>query len=223
MLMKTCGQKLAFTLVEMLLVIAIVLILISMVVGVTKHIYDQGKVRLCKSTIELVGNALEQFRDFDYEYKHIDYREFDFPLDCNDFPVTRNVLVPTLEKALNLPGGIIITGGTHAPEFSGSEALYFFLNQVPDCRTTIHKIDKSLLTNLGSDKVEMMINVNGKISPLMRIEDPWKTPLRYDYYYDDTVLPLMPDPDTKKTFPVITSAGPDKIFDTGDDISNSKP
>ena len=46
---------------------------------------------------------------------------------------------------------ITISGGAHDPRFSGSEALYFILSQVPDCRVTLNKIDKSLLTDKGTD------------------------------------------------------------------------
>ncbi len=67
--MKPGSLKSGFTLIEMLLVVAIIAILVSMVVGIAKRIDDQGKERLCRNTIALIGNALEQFRDFGYEYK----------------------------------------------------------------------------------------------------------------------------------------------------------
>jgi len=219
--MGTSGKNCGFTLVEILIVIAIIIILISMMVGVAKRIDDQGKERLCRDTIELIGNALEQFRDFGYEYKHTDFAEFDFPLDCNDYPVTRDILILTLEKALGLvAGSISIPSGTHQHEYSGSEALYFFLSQVPDCRVTLDKVDKSLLTNKDNAGGDLILRIGTVDYPLLRFIDPWGKTLRYDYYYDDTISPLIPDPDTKKTFPVITSAGADKQFDTSDDISN---
>ena len=51
--MKPGSLKSGFTLIEMLVVVAIIAILVSMVVGVTKRIDDQRKERLCRSTIAL--------------------------------------------------------------------------------------------------------------------------------------------------------------------------
>ena len=234
--MRTRAYKSGFTLIEMLVVVAIIAILVSMVVGITKRIDDQSKERLCRNTIALVGNALEQFRDFGYEYKNAGFTGFTFPLDCNNF--SDSDLTYTIQLALNLPLLSVTIQPvdpakpvTHRSEYSGSETLYFFLNQVPDCRTTLDKIDKSLLTNKDEAGNEMNLVVNGVSYPLMRFIDPWKTgilpgkTLRYDYYNDRYIElspPVFPDPATKKTFPVITSAGPDGIFDTADDISNVK-
>jgi prepilin-type N-terminal cleavage/methylation domain-containing protein len=222
--MKPGPIKSGFTLIELLVVVAIIVILVSMVVVVARRIDDQGKERLCRDTITLIGNALEQFRDFGYEYKNSDYTPFNFPLDCNDDPVTaRNVFIPTLEKALGLTAGTItIPSGINEYEYSGSEALYFFLSQVPDCRATLDKIDKSLLTNKDKTNGKLILKIGTIEYPFFRFIDPWGTTLRYDYYYDDVFFPLTPNPATKKTFPVITSAGADKQFDTADDISNVK-
>jgi prepilin-type N-terminal cleavage/methylation domain-containing protein len=249
--MRTRAYKSGFTLIEMLMVVAIIAVLISMVVGVTKRIDDQRKERLCRNTIELLGNALEQFRDFGYEYKHSDYAGLVFPLDCNSYNLTSTFPYPNLPDTLHNalyaplltdPPTVIIYGGVggtqHDPCFSGSEALYFILSQVPDCRSTLDKIDRSLLTNKGIDKVtDITITIASATMtmtyPFTRIIDPWGTTLRYDYYpdYDDYIL-AYPAGDrssyftyiksAKKTFPVITSAGPDKRFDTADDISNVK-
>jgi prepilin-type N-terminal cleavage/methylation domain-containing protein len=219
--MKSGSAKSGFTLVEILIVIAIIIILISMMVGVGRRIDDQGKVRLCRSTIDLIGNALEQFRDFGYEYKDPCYAGLAFPLDCNGFDDI-TYFQNTLHDALysSTPPTITISGwAQHDPSFSGSEALYFILSQVPDCRTTLEKIGKSLLINKGTDGGEINITIDAMILPFTRFIDPGGTTLHYDYY-DETSSPL--DPDTKKTFPVITSAGADKTFGTNDDISSSQ-
>ena len=239
--MKPGSLKSGFTLIEMLMVVAIIAVLVSMVVGVTKRIDDQRKERLCQSTIVLLGNALEQFRDFGYEYKNNDYAGLTFPLDCNNYDIiTPSFPYPnvpdTLQDALYsapLPT-ITISGGAHDATFSGSEALYFILSQVPDCRTTLDKIDKSLLTNNGTDGNPINITIGTlPVMPFTRIIDPWGKTLRYDYCpeYRDYILAypagnwstyLLYRDSAKRTFPVITSAGPDKQFDTADDISNVK-
>ena len=238
--MRTRAYKSGFTLIEMLTVVAIIAILVSMVVGITKRIDDQSKERLCRNTIALVGNALEQFRDFGYEYKNTDYAGLTFPLDCNGYYLTSASPYPnlpaTIQNALGLSAtpNISMSGGTYDPNFSGSEALYFILRQVPDCRATLDKIDKSLLTNKDANGNLVTITIGASpVLPFTRIIDPWGTTLRYDYYPEYADYHLAYPSNTwqdyigyrnsaKKTFPVITSAGPDKQFDTTDDISNVK-
>jgi prepilin-type N-terminal cleavage/methylation domain-containing protein len=230
--MRTRAYKTGFTLVEIVAVIAIIAILISMVIHITKRIGDHARERLCRVNIALIVNALEQFRDFGYEYKHTDYAGLTFPLDCNGLQTV--LLDPILRDTLYPGTTVTITvEPIHDPKYSGSEALYFILNQVPDCRTTLNKIDKSLLTDIGTDNAtQITININfgatSQTLPFTRIVDPWGTPLRYDYYpefadYSGTWPNYLIYRDSaKRTFPVITSAGPDKKFDTADDITNIK-
>ena len=220
--MKTRRYKTGFTLIEMVVVIAIIAILISMVVTIAKRIDDQSKERLTRGTLVIIGSALEQFRDFGYEYKSTNYNGLTFPIDCNGFN-DLTVFANTLQNALGLSAtpNISISGGTYDPNFSGSEALYFILRQVPDCRATLDKIDKSLLTNKDPYGNSITIAIGASpVLPFTRIIDPWGKTLRYDYYQKDSSWsPIL---STKKTFPVITSAGPDRQFDTADDISNVK-
>jgi prepilin-type N-terminal cleavage/methylation domain-containing protein len=229
--MKPGSHKSGFTLIEMLAVVAIIAILVSMVISVTRHVDDQRKERLCRSTIAIIGNALEQFRDFGYEYKDNYYAGLTFPIDCNGFN-DLTIFQNSIHNALysTTPPTVIIDNigwAQHDPSFSGSEALYFVLSQVPDCRTTLDKIDKSLLTNKGIDKVtDITITIQSSPTitmtyPFIRIIDPWGKTLRYNYY-DKTLVGMWPVIGTQKTFPVVTSAGPDRQFDTADDISNVK-
>ncbi len=194
---------------------AIIAILAAMVIGIAARISSQGKEQLTENTFALLDSALGEFQDYGYNYD-APYSEFDFPLDCNDFD--KNDLENALEAAPGITNVSSVGGdGTHDPNYSGSEALYFFLSRVPESRKTLDKIDSSLITNKDKDKRDMTITVDGKEYPLLRIIDPWGTTLRYDYY-DEDVLP--PNPNEARIFPVITSAGPDKEFGTADDISS---
>lgn len=214
--MKSYKHKTGVTLVEILIVVAIIAILTTMVIGIAGRIDDQSKEQLTKSTIAILTAALRQFHDYEYRYKDLTYSGFDFPLDCNDFDVTN--LQATLGQALGLGPGII-GGGIHQNEYSGAEALYFFLSRVPACRKTLDKIDKSLITNEDSNKQPMNIDIGGKVYPLLRVIDPWGKALRYDYYNEWEIDPILRQKG-KRTFPVITSAGPDKKFGTADDIGS---
>lgn len=216
--MKSYENKTGLTLVEMLIVVAIVVILTTMVIGLAGRIDNQSKEQLTKSTIGIITAALRQFHDYEYRYKAPAYADFRFPLDCNDF------LQPVLEMTMGnaLGATVVISGGAPDISYSGSEALYVFLSQLPECRKTLDKIDESLLTNLDINKQPRRIMItypsgSTKDYPLLRIIDPWGTTLKYDYYDE-----VFPDPRSRRTFPVITSAGPDKKFGNIDDISSRK-
>ncbi|MBW8041125.1 MAG: type II secretion system protein [Planctomycetes bacterium] len=218
--MKSYENRTGVTLIEMLIVVAIIVILTTMVVGIAGRIDNQSKEQLTKSTFGILTAALRQFGDYKYNYMP-PYSEFDFPLDCAFF--NDGGLETTLRIALGASTAVISSG---APDptfsFSSGEAMYFFLSQVPECRKTLDRIDESLITNLGFDQQPRIITITypsgvPKVYPLFRIIDPWGTTLQYKYY-DNTFL----DPRSKLTFPVITSAGPDKKFGPGDDISSRK-
>ncbi len=219
--MRSYENKTGLTLVEMLIVVAIVVILTTMVIGLAGRINDQSNEQLTKNTIGIMTAALRQFHDYEYRYKAPIYTEFDFPLDCtffNDVDIGN-----TVAGALGATSALV-SGGDLNPEFSAGEGLYFILSQVPECRKTLDRIDESLITNLGdvtnNQPRIITITYQGGIMkeyPLLRIIDPWGTTLRYKYYDNMTL-----DPRSKRTFPVITSAGPDKKFGNTDDISSRK-
>jgi prepilin-type N-terminal cleavage/methylation domain-containing protein len=213
--MKSYRDRTGFTLTEILVVVAIIAILTTMVITLAARFETQGKERGMKSALALLDAALGEFRDYGFSYRHQDYSDLEFPLDCNDFLDTQ--LQEALEKALDLTGKISIGGGTHDPNFSGSEALYFFLSKVPDSRKTLEKIDSSLITSKDKNKQDMTITVDTKVYPFSRIIDPWGQTIRYDYYDEDDLAKIK---ESKKVFPVITSAGQDGEFGTDDDITN---
>ncbi|MBA7642645.1 hypothetical protein ES703_50345 [subsurface metagenome] len=210
--------KSGFTLVEMVVVIAIVAVLATMVVGIAAHIDSKKDQKRARRTIVLLSTALGQFHDYGFDYKDSDYTAFTFPLDCNGF--SKADVEATLSDALDATG--VSIGPVDAskpifhndPNLSGCEVLYFLLSQVPASRETLDRIDKSLLTDRDINGNRMKITVSGKDYPLLRIIDSWGTTLRYDYYDDKN------RPEDKRSFPLITSAGPDRSFGTDDDITN---
>jgi hypothetical protein len=73
-------------------------------------------------------------------------------------------------------------------------------------------------------KITIGSGADAKEYLLFRVIDPWGKTLRYSYYKNSQEIGSSsePDPDSPRTFPVIISAGPDKIFGTSDDISTRK-
>jgi prepilin-type N-terminal cleavage/methylation domain-containing protein len=237
--MKSYGYKTGFTLIEMIIVVAIIALLATMVIGIAARIDSQGKERLMRETFDLLDAALEEFADYGYSYALSSYPDeergfydgLDFPIDCNNR--TSGELEGELADALGLARGEVrISGGDHEDDYSGSEALYFFLNRVPTCRETLDKIYrpdkggivKPLITNKDAKGVSMSIEVggvDGEVYPLLRVVDPWGRTLRYDYY-DENDNDFDDREKSKRTFPLVTSAGRDGIFGNSDDITNRK-
>ncbi len=210
--------KSGFTLIEMLVVIAIVAALATMIVGVAARIETREKEKHCRSTLALLSTALAQFHDYDFSYKHSDYSAFGFPLDCNDFGAGQ--IAATLKDALGTAATPEITPvGAHDPNYSSNEVMYLLLSMVPASRATLNKIDKKLIASS-----EATITIDERAYPLLRVVDPWGTALAYDYY--DELPPPLGVMDvknmvkSKRTFPLVISAGTDKKFGTDDDITS---
>lgn len=79
-----------------------------------------------------------------------------------------------------------------------SEYLYKELYSIPSSRKVLEKISDSLIKHDFD---------TGDVPPVPEIYDPWGTVLDYRYAPGDN-------------FPELISAGPDRIFDTPDDIKN---
>jgi prepilin-type N-terminal cleavage/methylation domain-containing protein len=79
-----------------------------------------------------------------------------------------------------------------------SELLYRELYSIPSSRKILDKVSDSLIKHDFD---------SGAVPPVPEIYDPWGMPLDYRYVPGDS-------------FPELVSAGPDKTFDTADDITN---
>ncbi len=159
--MKMYKYKYGLTLVEILVVVAIIAILATIVIGIAARINDQSKERGLESTFTLLESALQEYCE-----------------DTDKCPLQ-------LEK--NFANALI-----------HSEYLYGELYSIPSSRKILEKVSDSLIKH----DVD-----TGTIPPVPEIYDPWGTPLDYRYVPGDN-------------FPELLSAGPDKIFGSGDDISN---
>jgi len=239
--MKTLTYKSGFSLFETLMVVAIVVILTAVTLTVATRIDNQSKEQLTRDTIHIITTTLKKFEDYGYKYNpptglaypELDfYRKLKFPLDCNGLSVAdiQTVLATALGKA---PADIAISTAepAHRPEYSGSEILYFFLHRVPPCREILSRIDDSLITAQDATGNEMSLVIQDSITDtqnqnqyslnLNRFIDSWGNPLHYDYY-DEHNIDFNHRYENRRNFPIVTSAGPDELFNTADDISNRR-
>ena len=210
------------TLVEMLVVIGIIVVLAGLVITITRGLENKSKENTLANTFAVLESALDQFRDFGYTYRPGVYSRYEFPLDGTDFPVAdletmvQDVLGATTVNVTNH----VRSTGVEYQEYSGCEVMYWLLSQVPGAREILKGISPSLVTNENDQGQEIALEVDDHpAQPFLRVVDPWGTTLQYDYY-DVASADRRPIPGTEKHFPVLISAGPDKAFGTGDDISS---
>jgi len=231
--MKTHRLQNGLTLVEILVAVAIVAVLASIVLTTLTRIGSKSKEQLCEGTLDILNTALRQYRDYEWQLNlatTIDanemefYRSLKFPPDCNDFDIIG--IQNTLDDMLDPQIATMITvtnAADHLDEYSGCEVMYFFLSRLPECREILEKMNETVLTNIDNTGNRMTINIDGRQYGLIRVVDPWGRTLRYDYYSnkkEDPGLRFNQRSQTIRNFPQITSAGPDGIFDTSDDITN---
>ncbi|MBN1505356.1 MAG: prepilin-type N-terminal cleavage/methylation domain-containing protein [Sedimentisphaerales bacterium] len=220
------------TLLEMLVVVSIVAALMGMVIVVTHRVEGQSQENMLANTFAILESALGQFYEYEFQYSPTDqrkgYAELRFPLDCSDYSLA--TLQTTLANVLGA-GTVVVTNHNEATEmnparkleylqYSGCEVMYFFLSQVPEARRALSGVSAGLVTNKNMYGNGIQIAVNGRPpQPLLRVVDPWGTTLRYDYYEEQS-QDVAVWARTKRSFPVLTSAGPDRQFGTADDISS---
>jgi type II secretory pathway pseudopilin PulG len=209
------------TLMEMLVVLGVVMVLSTIAVTLAVRVENQSKENVLARTFTLLGNALEQFYDYEYRYPP-PYAEFRFPLDCNGFSVAalQNTLPGMLQATKVEVFNHQHPGGREYDTYSGCEIMYWLLARVPEIRETLGHINPAFVTNKNDEGAAVTISIDqGPPESLLRVVDPWGTTLRYDYY-EVRPTDLAPLGETKRTFPVLISAGPDRVFGTGDDISS---
>jgi len=201
-------RQLGFTLIEVLVTLAIILILAGALVGTGKYLRTRAERQLTQSEIEVICTALEQY------YDQTNPKQFPPQVDNQS----------GMEKALfgDPPTqGITVVKGMHpVPDtdpatddtgtvFWRSEAAFYFLNKVPQSKEILNSLSNRMLSNkdLNGVGLQVQIPAGGTTYDWVRFVDAWGTTLRYTYLSGDA-------------FPVLVSAGPDKKFDTKDDLSS---
>jgi prepilin-type N-terminal cleavage/methylation domain-containing protein len=132
--MKIKKQQSGVTLVELIMVIAIIAIMAAAVYFVRKPAEDKGKVELTKATIELLCAAVEQYHNF--------YNEFP---DANDLD--------------NIPGYF----GNPPLTLTYEERWPYRLSLCPDAVTILNQINPKMRKNDGNKNYVEYIDAWGEL------------------------------------------------------------
>jgi prepilin-type N-terminal cleavage/methylation domain-containing protein len=221
---RTGGQR-GFTLVELLVVAAIIVVMASALVGVGRRMLTRAQEKLARSTLDIVVTAIEQY--------HGELGRFPIPLVYDQtnkqlLPINAGFTEADLKACLNDDLGLsrrippetvtIPSSGILPIEcdlYAVSECLYYFLFQCPNSRRMIDTIADSQKTAMDTKRMPRQAvykDATGKVVTitLIRLVDPWGTPLRYEYTPGEM------------SFPRVTSAGPDRLFGTTDDLRSDE-
>ena len=221
---KTLKHAGGFTLVELLVTLAVVLILISAVSRMGQYVRTRSSIQLTQSALAVIETALQQYYD-DFGNK--------FPFSTDTFPLPTVAdpaggdgvsdpyrLSPELRNDLGAALGITVVvnavdllekdGKGFDQPFASSAGLFWFLYRSANSRQIIDAVTSSLVAVKHPQETQQKLTatVGGVVYDLPRFIDPWGMSLRYAY---------APKADT---FPKVLSAGPDKVFGTPDDIEN---
>jgi type II secretory pathway pseudopilin PulG len=156
---------------EVLTVIAIIAVLVSLVLGLGKRIKTQAREDFCKSGINIINSALEEYYD--------QYTWFPFTAD---FAYAQANLIALLDAEFGVTGSI---AGIVEDTYASSEALFYYLDQkCPNSRKLIDKLAISLTAG-GRQYDDGTV-----LHDLVRFVDPWGNALRYMYSAGD-VFPVV--------------------------------
>ena len=197
------------TLLETLVAVGIILMLVGVLATVGKKIRLHSETQLTKSTMAVLGTALEM-----YHSEH-------------------NAFVPMVSSQTEfktaLGGGTVFFSQGSFPSTADTEddwrnaVLYYFLDRDPHCRKILSALTEQVITSRddAGRVVQIEIPTEATVLPWIRVIDAWGTPLDYRYDRRSPNDPTDPAefPGTAD-FPQIRSAGPDKTLDTADDLTN---
>ena len=197
------------TLMEVLVAMATVLVLIGALMGIGSYVRTRGNIDLTQSMLSVLTAALEQYYD--------DTSDFPFDTDVDGDGVLDNYLRDDLINDVSLSTGLGVSlnvtdlleedGIGNNVSAASSAALFYYLDKYPSSRSIAESVSNTLITNKHADGTVIKMTLDVTPYDLPRYIDAWKMSIRYEYL-------------TGTAFPVLTSAGPDKVFDTPDDITS---
>ena len=189
-----------FTLVEVLIVVAILALVAAGLVGLGSYMQTQNNTVLTEQCLQLLSTAVAEFHDITGHY----------PVDnWGDIGADGSRLAGAED--------------TNGPP-SSDELLYLQLSLLPQTREIIANLPEKLLVRPLSGARVQLAGQSSNTPYLRSIVDAWEQPVNYVVYEDDPDVPNGPndDPnDPDDVFPRLYSNGPNEVDDgeTGDDIS----
>jgi len=198
---------------EVLVTVAVILILIGALIGTGSYVRTRAQIDLTRGLLEELSTALEEYYD--------NQTPKAFPFDTPDTNLNGKLGDDYLQTHLEADlGGTVIPpappvlleekDGSSPPVIvstASSAALFYFLDKDPVSRGIASAVSNTLITNKDTAGVAIKITIGGVPYDLPRYIDPWGTSIRYVYL-------------AGTAFPTLTSAGPDKVFDTPDDVTS---
>ncbi len=189
-------RKNAFTLIEVLVTLAIIMILVGVLAGTGQYLRTRSETQLTASAIEIINTALEQYHE---QYRAFPFKNSDETGDAIADPYSLDHFKTDLKAD--------ITSGTLTDNDASSAALYYYLNRCGDSKAILDTLSDRMISTLDATGKQIKMVIGGVTYTVPRFIDAWGMSLRYEY------LDNYP-------YPKIMSAGPDKIFGTSDDLSN---
>lgn len=198
-------RKNAFTLIEVLVTLAIIMILVGALAGTGQYLRTRSGIQLTQSTIQIIDAALEQYQEqyraFPFKNRNVDSdsaKADPYELAHFESDLTADITAGTLTEK---------DGNNQVIWNASSAALYYFLNRCGDSKAILDTLSDRMISTLDATGKQIKMVMGGVTYPVPRFIDAWGMSLRYEY------LDNYP-------YPKIMSAGPDKIFGTSDDLSN---
>jgi len=230
--MEARKRQAGFTLIEILVVVAIIMLLTAGMVKVAQTVRTNTQIKVTKGTISLLVSALGEYKNF-----HDRGSGFEFPVEPDDFPFS--FLKDAISDYLPVDVGGFNTGQHDGGGFSDMwkdwgeleqeagqrparrmalatiEFLYCVMEDVPGCKAILEKLPVDVAVNDDNDSV----TIRGQAKSLLEVNDAWGHPLWYTVRGERSLLAAPPQPGN---FPAIASAGPDGLFNTADDIVSTE-
>ena len=189
------------TLLETRVAVSIILMLIGVLATAGKKLRLRSEIMLTRSTMDVLDAALEVYHDV--------YGDF-VPMAATQAQCELALLgtVP--------PNTVAISSGAFPNTDWDNAVLYYLLRYEPKSRQVVGSLVPAVLNWRDVDGVKLQIEIPTGATevPGFRVVDAWDTPLDYQYAPTGSSFPGTAD------FPRIRSAGPDKVFDTEDDLTN---